>query len=105
MSAYMVVLARDVVADGWEAYQSKVADCIASFGGRYLARRVPAEVLEGEFPYQRITCFIFPDMSSIRDFWRSNEYQRTIKPLREGLGYLDIWAVPGIEVTDQEVQV
>lgn len=105
MSAYMIVLARDVVADGWEAYQSKVKGCIASFGGRYLVCRFPAEVLEGEFPYQRITCFTFPDMNSIRAFWRSDEYQRTIKPLRDGLGYLDVWAVPGIEVAEQEVGV
>lgn len=102
MAAYMIVLARNVLTDGWDSYQAKVADCITSFGGSYLVKRVPAEVLEGDFPYQRITCFAFPDMDAIRRFWRSTEYQHTIKPLREGLGHLDVWAVPGLEDVEQE---
>lgn len=103
MPSYMIVLARDVVAEGWGPYQSKVGDCIAAHGGRYLAKRIPAHVLEGDFSYQRVTVFAFDDMAAIRGFWQSKEYQEQIKPLRDDLGHLDVWAVPGVEEIEQEV--
>lgn len=102
MTAYMIVLARDVVAEGWGPYQSKVANCIAEHGGQYLVKRVAAQILEGDFPHQRITVFAFADMAAIRAFWDSQDYQEQIKPLRDGLGHLDVWAVPGVEETKQE---
>lgn len=95
MSAYMIVLTKALSTEGWEPYQSRVADCVAAHGGVYVVRRATPEVLEGAFLKDRATVFRFPSMEAIRAFWTSEDYARRIRPLRDGLGILDVWAVPG----------
>ncbi|MBB4105501.1 DUF1330 domain-containing protein [Allorhizobium borbori] len=97
MVAYMAVLTKVISTEGWEPYQARVADCIARHGGEYVVRRGQARVLEGDFAHDRFTLFRFPSLEAIDRFWRSTEYQNEIKPLRDGLGVLDVWAVQGAE--------
>ncbi|MCP1198346.1 DUF1330 domain-containing protein [Notoacmeibacter sp. MSK16QG-6] len=105
MTAYLFVLARAASPDGWDRYRTEVADCVAAHGGRYLVKRSSAEALEGDFQYQRLTCFAFDDMQALHAFWHSDEYQKRIKPLREGLGEFDVWAAPGIDESEREDRI
>lgn len=97
MVAYMAVLTKVISTEGWEPYQARVADCIARHGGEYVVRRGQARVLEGDFAHDRCTLFRFPSLEAIDRFWHSTEYQNEIKPLRDGLGVLDVWTVQGVE--------
>lgn len=102
MSAYMIVITRVISAEGWAPYQSQVVDCIAAHGGVYVVRRATPEVLEGGFGADRMTIFRFPSMEAIRAFWNSDDYANRIRPLRDGLGLLDVLAVPGDDTASKE---
>ncbi len=93
MTALMIVMTKVIKTEGWEPYQSQVADCFAAYGGKYVAKRQAPEVLEGRFDKERITVFEFPSMDAIRELWNSDEY-RKIRKLRDGLGDLDVVAIP-----------
>ncbi len=94
MSAYLLVSTRVIRQDGWLPYQSQVGACFARFGGTYVVRRCVPTVLEGRSPHDRITLFEFPSLQAIHDLWNSPEYA-ALKPLRAGLGELDVIALDG----------
>jgi uncharacterized protein (DUF1330 family) len=60
---------------GFDAYRRDVGDVIARFGGRYLARGGPAEMIEGQRPLRRVVLLEFPDMAALKAFYASPEYQ------------------------------
>jgi len=95
MSAYLIVMTKVLKTEGWEPYQSKVGDCFSRFGGTQVVLRATPEVLEGTFVRDRMTMFRFPSMEAIRTMWYSEEYL-SIRALRDGLGELDVLAVPGV---------
>ena len=61
--------------EGFKSYAGEVSGVIARFGGRYLARGGPAEVIEGGRPLRRIVLLEFPDMAALRAFYASSDYQ------------------------------
>ncbi|MGD9703278.1 MAG: DUF1330 domain-containing protein [Acidimicrobiia bacterium] len=69
----------------YEQYRAAVPALIERFGGRYLARAVTGEALEGPAPTEptRWHLIEFPDAASAHAFWDSPEY-RALAPLREG---------------------
>ncbi len=53
-------------------------------GGYYLNAPRPLKVFEGEVPKDFVTLVVrFPSMCAAEKFWYSDEYQYSIKPLRE----------------------
>ena len=95
MPAYLIVQIKITREEGGPEYRKQVAELFAKHGGRYLVRGGEVEVLEGSYNGRRIVVFEFPSMEVIRSVWNSPEYAR-VKKLREGLGELDVWAVPGV---------
>ena len=75
MKGYVIanVDVRDPV--GYEAYRSRTADIIASYGGRFLVRGGAVEVREGDPGISRLVLIEFPDMAAARTFYDSPEYQ------------------------------
>lgn len=56
-------------------------------GGEYKAVGPPDLMLEGEWPADRAFLIEeYPCMERLRAMWFSDEYQKRIKPLREGSG-------------------
>jgi len=47
---------------------------IAKFGGRFLVRGGPHEILEGHWHPHRIVVIEFPDMAAIKAWYNSPEY-------------------------------
>ncbi|MBK1780222.1 DUF1330 domain-containing protein [Advenella sp. WQ 585] len=92
MAALMIVVTKVLKSEGWEPYQSRVGECFASYGGKYVVKRETPIVLEGRFDKERLTVFEFPSLQAIQDLWDSDEY-REIRKLRDGLGELDVLAV------------
>ncbi|MFF0576881.1 DUF1330 domain-containing protein [Streptosporangium saharense] len=82
MTAYMIA---KVKATGDEAelaeYRAQVEATLEPYGGRYLVRGGPVEVLEGDPEPGRIVVVEFPDAESARAWNDSPEYRR-IAPLR-----------------------
>ena len=81
MPAYLIV---NIVVRDTEKYREYVAlapAVVAQFGGRYLVRGGPVEILEGSPQVNRFVVIEFPSMQHIRDFYGSAEY-RAILDLR-----------------------
>ena len=101
MSVYMVVVAQMPERKPGSArseYSSAVAELVKKYGGEYLVRGGPAEILEGIWPdRQRLVISRWPDIETANAFWNSEEYQTEVKPLRDGLGILNVWAVAGLD--------
>jgi uncharacterized protein (DUF1330 family) len=60
---------------------------VARHGGEYQAVSPPALVLEGKWPADRgFVVERYPCMDALKAMWFSDEYQKKLKPLREGSG-------------------
>ena len=60
---------------------------VPSHGGTYQAVSPPAELIEGEWPADRgFVVERYPCRAAFERFWTSDEYQKKVKPLREGSG-------------------
>jgi uncharacterized protein (DUF1330 family) len=78
------------------AYRAKVTETAVSFGGRYLARGVPAKVLEGQWlARQRNVVSVWPDQAAAERFWFSDVYQQQVRPNRIGTSVNDIAVFAG----------
>jgi uncharacterized protein (DUF1330 family) len=82
MPAY--VLAHIDVTDPvrYEDYKRVVADTLVPFGGRFLVRGAPPQVLEGAWEPKRLVLLEFPSVAQAREWWGSEAY-RPAKALRQ----------------------
>ena len=96
MPAYMIVQLKVTDPDRFARYREAVPAAVKAFGGRYIVRGAPVEVLEGSHDGRRLVLFEFPSMDAIRRFWNSPEYAK-VKPLRDNAAEVDAWAMPGVE--------
>ena len=95
MSAYVygTIEITDPVA--YEEYRQKVPAIIEAYGGRYLVRGGPTEVLEGPGTPQRQVILEFPDMASLKAFYHSTEYQLLVA-LRQRASTGPLIAIEGV---------
>ncbi len=98
MPAYLIVQIKVTRPESWSDYRAAVGPLAQRFGGRYLIRGAEVEVLEGSHDGRRLVVFEFPTMEAIHSFWDSPAYSE-LKKLRAGAGELDVWAVPGVQVS------
>ena len=78
MPAYYIGEHKISDAAVFEAYLAKVIPMIERFGGRYLTKPGTHEILEGDWKPNRVVIIEFPDIDSIRQWYRSPEYQPLI---------------------------
>lgn len=97
MPAYIVtVVELTKMTDDFKRYSAGAAALSAQFGGEYMVRGKPAQVYEGEFlKGKSVVVSRFPSMERLRAFYESEEYQKSLKPLRDGTGVYDIAAFEG----------
>ena len=79
MSAYIIadIQVTDPVA--YNDYRPLAAASIARFGGRFIVRGGKVDLLEGEPQPERIVVIEFPDASTARRWYQSEEYQTALK--------------------------
>lgn len=75
MPAYLFASLQITDPAAFEEYRRRVPAAIAHYGGRYLVRGGSFEVLEGDAPGSRLVIVEFPDMSRLKAFYNSAEYQ------------------------------
>jgi uncharacterized protein (DUF1330 family) len=59
-------------------YLAKAVPMIERFGGRYLTKPGTHEILEGDWKPNRVVIVEFPDIASIKAWYRAPEYQPLI---------------------------
>ncbi len=82
MSAFMVahITVRD--SEKMKAYSLKAPKTLAPFGGKFLGMGKKAEVIGEPHRHQVIGIAEFPDMDSLKAWYRSHDYQSLI-PVRD----------------------
>jgi len=65
---------------------------VEKFGGRYLVRGSPYEVLEGNWRPQRLVVVVFPNMDAAKSFYASPEYLAA-RQARAGVSDFDMLLV------------
>ncbi len=78
MPAYYI--GEHIVSDFmlFDAYLAKVVPMIERFGGRYLTKAGSHEILEGGWKPNRVVIIEFPDIASIKNWYRAPEYRPLI---------------------------
>lgn len=95
MAAYLIANVDVTDAAAYEEYRRLVPAIIAAHGGRYLARGGATEWLEGAVSPKRMVLLEFPDMTTLKGFYHSPEYQR-IAAVRQRVSHSSLLAFDGI---------
>ena len=74
MAAYLIADTQITDHQTYDEYKRQVAPTIAKFGGRFLVRGGPHEVLEGNLQVHRLVVIEFPSMEAIKSWYSSPEY-------------------------------
>ena len=95
MAAYLYadIDVTDPVA--YEEYRRQAPAVIAAHGGRYLVRGGACEVLEGPGSPHRQVILEFGDMTQLKAFYHSSDYQRLVA-LRQRAATGSLYALEGL---------
>jgi uncharacterized protein (DUF1330 family) len=79
VTAYLISQVEVLDAEAWENYRTRASRVIARFGGRYIVRGAPAEVIEADWPTeepppQAVIVAEFPNMTALKEWYASPEY-------------------------------
>lgn len=94
MPAYLIADTYITDATLYEDYKRQVPATIKRFGGRYLTRGGNHEVLEGDWHPHRIVMIEFDDMSALKAWYNSSEYQALLA-LRQNASSNTLIAING----------
>ncbi|RNF34504.1 DUF1330 domain-containing protein [Paracoccus methylarcula] len=91
--AYWIAHVSIADPEAYEAYRRANAEAFRKFGGRFLVRGGPQEIVEGEMR-PRSVVIEFPSLQAARDCYHSVEYQRA-KAFRDPVSDADLVIVEG----------
>ena len=74
MKGYVIFRETVFDQDAFDRYKSMSPGSIEQFGGRFLVRGGPVDVLEGEMAHQRVVIIEFPSVDAARSWYHSEEY-------------------------------
>ena len=95
MSVYVIASLTIKDAVRFEDYKRTVLPSMEKYGGRFVARGGPIQVLEGEWPRERLIIGEFPSMERAREWWASPEYAEP-KALRQATTDSELVIVQGV---------
>ena len=95
MPAYVIVqiAVEDPVV--YQRYKALAPPSIAVYGGRYVVRGGPCEILEGTWQPPRLVVLEFPTPAQAKAWWSSPEYAPA-KALRQGCSRTEMLLIEGI---------
>jgi uncharacterized protein (DUF1330 family) len=94
MSAYVIIDAKSSDPERMAEYRRLSTIAVAKFGGRYLIRGEPYEVVEGDWRPARIVVVEFDSADTARAFYDSPEY-RAARAARAGAADFQMLLVEG----------
>ena len=96
MLAYIVVQISIYDPVTYEHYMKIAPPSIAAYGGRYIVRGGPSEVLEGSWQPKRLVVLEFSSVDQARAWWDSPEYAPA-KAIRQRSADTEMLLIAGIE--------
>jgi uncharacterized protein (DUF1330 family) len=85
MSAYVISEVEPRDAALMQQYRALAAATIAQYGGRYIVRAGPAELIEGGPPPKTLVIVEFPSMARAKEWYSSVEYAEALKVRADAL--------------------
>ncbi len=82
MAAYIIVEIEVTDPTVYEEYKRLAPPSIAQYGGKYIVRGGPVDVLEGEWKPKRLVVLQFESADRARAWWSAEEY-REPKAMRQ----------------------
>ncbi|GLV56551.1 hypothetical protein KDH_33910 [Dictyobacter sp. S3.2.2.5] len=76
MAAYFIVDVKVHDPQMYEEYRKQVGATLEKYGGKFLVRGGAFEVIEGEWPLQRLVILEFEDAAQFRRWYDSPEYSK-----------------------------
>ena len=95
MPAYVIVNVEVSDPTQYEVYKQMAPGSIEAYGGRYLVRGGPIDVLEGRWTPRRVVVLEFPTKRKAHEWWNSTEYSDA-KALRHSCAYTEMVVVEGL---------
>jgi uncharacterized protein (DUF1330 family) len=98
MAAYMLAVCEITnMKPSMKEYSEKSAALVAQHGGKYRIRGPHAENYEGDLLKGKVTILTeFPSMADLEAFVKGDEYQKNVRPLREGTGNYHVAFFEGV---------
>ena len=78
MAAYLIADIEVTNPEGFKKYQEAVPATIAKHGGKYLVRGGEVEPMEGDWTPTRMVVLEFPNMTTLKKGYNSDDYQNII---------------------------
>ena len=95
MPAYVIVNVEISDAQQYDVYKSMAPSSIEAFGGKYIVRGGPVDILEGRWTPRRVVLLEFPDKRTAHLWWNSSEYADA-KAMRNACAYTEMIVVEGL---------
>ena len=96
MPAYLILDIHVQDPEEYAAYRERSPASLEAYGGRYLVRGGPHEVVEGDWNPERIVVVEFPSVERAREWYRSPEYQEIVS-MRMRAAPSQVVLVEGVE--------
>ncbi len=95
---YLVVEAKVSDPEAYARYRTLAAEAVEKFGGRYLVRGGPVEILEGPWTApERLVIVEFDSVEQARKFYDSPEY-RAARTARQDAASMNMLVVEGLQL-------
>jgi uncharacterized protein (DUF1330 family) len=94
MPAYIIVQVDISDPTQYEAYKKLTPDTVKAFGGKFILRGNPVDVLEGSWDHDRLVMLEFPDKETAKRWYHSKEYQAA-KEIRRSAAQAKFFLVEG----------
>jgi uncharacterized protein (DUF1330 family) len=96
MTTYMIIYDNVSDMNRFRKYAEAAEPLIKKFGGNVTTAGIP-EVLEGDFPWERVFLFEWKSKAEALNFWHSSEYTE-VKKLREGIAEFQAIVIEGVSL-------
>lgn len=96
MPAYVLIDADVHDSAAYETYKALGTKANAQYGGKFLARGGPVEVLEGDWHPSRCVVIEFPDVAAAKRWYASPEYAAARKARSGGVATFRAIVVAGV---------
>ena len=78
MAAYLIAQLDVTDPETFEKYRAEVPGTIAKYGGKYLVRGGEVTSVEGGWAPKRLVLLEFPNMTTLKKWYESDDYQSII---------------------------
>jgi uncharacterized protein (DUF1330 family) len=92
MAAYAIAGIEVTEPEAYAAYARGVPATLEPYGGRFVVRGGPLEVIEGQWPAARTVILGFPSVEQAKAWYESEAYQ-ALRPIRHRHARTDFMVV------------